>query len=85
MGNSMSANAGNDAFFSLEVSDHVAELVLAKPETRNCIGPAFWRDLPLMLDALRRNSDVRARLGVGPGLVARNQGAIAHKTIFFQA
>ena len=56
----MSATAKNDTFFTLQVSGNVAELVMARPEVRNCMGAAFWRDLPRMMDTIRRNPDVRA-------------------------
>jgi enoyl-CoA hydratase len=44
---------------TLEVEGHVATLWLDRPESRNALGSAFWRDLPLAAAAVAENSDVR--------------------------
>jgi enoyl-CoA hydratase len=45
---------------SLDLSDHVATLWLDRPEARNALGSAFWRDLPLACRAVSLEKDVRA-------------------------
>ncbi len=53
-----------DAFASdvltIEVKDHVATLWLDRPEKRNALGPAFWEDLPIAMEALGADEGVRA-------------------------
>ncbi|HEV3188623.1 MAG TPA: crotonase/enoyl-CoA hydratase family protein [Acidimicrobiales bacterium] len=44
---------------TLEVEGHVATLWLDRPEARNALGSAFWRDLPLAASALANESAVR--------------------------
>ncbi len=44
---------------SLEATGHVATLWLDRPEARNALGGAFWRDLPLACGAVGTNGDVR--------------------------
>jgi enoyl-CoA hydratase len=46
--------------FELEQSDGVATLWLNNPERRNAMGPAFWRELPLAMQALGADDAVRA-------------------------
>lgn len=45
---------------SIEINDHVATLWLDRPESRNALGSAFWRDLPLAAAAVAAEEDVRA-------------------------
>jgi enoyl-CoA hydratase len=44
---------------TLEVEGHLATLWLDRPESRNALGSAFWRDLPLAAAAVAENSDIR--------------------------
>lgn len=44
---------------TLEVNGHVATLYLDRPEARNALGSAFWRDLPLATNAIANDSNVR--------------------------
>jgi enoyl-CoA hydratase len=46
--------------FTLSTQDHVAHLVLDRPEAMNTMHPAFWRELDQVLDHLHRAGDVRA-------------------------
>jgi enoyl-CoA hydratase len=45
---------------SIERDGHVATLWLDSPERRNALGPAFWADLPVMMESLSDDDDVRA-------------------------
>src|SRR5262245_23606195 len=45
---------------SVERQGHVATLWLDSPERRNAMGPAFWRDLPRLMQELSEDADVRA-------------------------
>ena len=46
--------------FTLSTQDHVAHLVLDRPEAMNTMHPAFWRELDQVLDHLHRAGDARA-------------------------
>ncbi len=46
--------------FTLTLTDHVAHLVLSRPEAMNTMNPAFWRELDTVLTQLHRNADARA-------------------------
>ncbi len=46
--------------FKLTVTDHVAHLVLSKPEVMNTMHPTFWRELDAVLTQLHRSPDARA-------------------------
>lgn len=46
--------------FTVERDGHVATLWLDSPERRNAMGPDFWSDLPLLMDTLSDDEDVRA-------------------------
>jgi enoyl-CoA hydratase len=45
--------------FKLSVTDHIAHLVLNRPEAFNTMNPAFWRELDAVLTQLHRSSDAR--------------------------
>ena len=45
--------------FSLSVTDHIAHLVLSKPEALNTMHRTFWRELDEVLSQLHRNTDAR--------------------------
>ena len=45
---------------TVERDGHVATLWLDDADRRNAMGEAFWRDLPLVMDALGEDDDVRA-------------------------
>lgn len=44
---------------TLEVSDHIATLWLDRPEARNAMGRALWRDLPRAAAAVQANRYIR--------------------------
>ena len=46
--------------FDLTLNDHVAHLVLNRPDALNTMGPAFWRELDAVLDWLHREGRARA-------------------------
>ena len=46
--------------FTVERSGHVATLWLDSPERRNAMGPAFWSDLPGIMDELSDDEEIRA-------------------------
>ena len=46
--------------FSLTTNDHVAHLVLNKPESLNTMHPTFWRELDMVLRQLNEAGEARA-------------------------
>jgi enoyl-CoA hydratase len=52
---------------TLEVVGHVATLWLDRPESRNALGSAFWRDLPLAAAAVADNREVRVLVVAAKG------------------
>src|SRR5580658_7745384 len=44
---------------TIEKDGHVATLWLDRPEARNAMGNDLWRDLPLAMEALDDDSDIR--------------------------
>ena len=46
--------------FSLNVSDHIAHLVLNKPDAMNTMHPTFWRELDAVLTQLHQDGNARA-------------------------
>ena len=46
--------------FEIERDGHVATLWLANPSKRNAMGPAFWDELPRVMDELVNDESVRA-------------------------
>jgi enoyl-CoA hydratase len=47
-------------FFELEQEGHVATLWLNNPDKRNAMNPDFWRELPIAMQALGADDEVRA-------------------------
>lgn len=47
------------SFFSLSIDDHIAHLVLNRPEALNTMNPTFWRELDVVLDQLHRDALAR--------------------------
>lgn len=45
--------------FSLTTTDHIAHLVLSRPEAMNTMNPAFWRELDAVLMQLHQSADAR--------------------------
>ena len=45
--------------FALSVTDHVAHLVLNRPQALNTMGPTFWRELDEVLARLHRSGEAR--------------------------
>ncbi|WP_420809051.1 crotonase/enoyl-CoA hydratase family protein [Amycolatopsis suaedae] len=58
-----------DNLVSLKVdrSDHVAEVTLLGPGKGNAMGPDFWRELPVVFNALDADPEVRAVVLTGSG------------------
>ncbi|MGA8785880.1 MAG: enoyl-CoA hydratase-related protein [Polaromonas sp.] len=48
--------------FSLTTTDHVAHLVLNRPEAMNTMHPTFWRELDEVLTQLHQSADARVLL-----------------------
>ncbi len=46
--------------FELELKDHVAHLRLSRPQAFNSMTPAFWRELPAIVDQLSDEGEARA-------------------------
>ena len=46
----------------LTIENHIAHLVLNRPEALNTMGPRFWRELDGVLDALHRGNEARVLL-----------------------
>jgi enoyl-CoA hydratase len=55
-----SASTFTSSVLTVEQDGHVAVLWLDSPERRNAMGPDFWTDLPLAMEALSEDDDVRA-------------------------
>lgn len=51
----------------VDVADQVAEVTLLGPGKGNAMGPDFWRELPVVFDALDADDDVRAVVLTGSG------------------
>jgi enoyl-CoA hydratase len=45
--------------FRLDISDHVAHLVLNRPEAMNTMNPTFWRELDAVLTRLHHGDEAR--------------------------
>jgi enoyl-CoA hydratase len=58
-GRNVAAMANSDVL-SIEHDGDVATLWLDRPEARNAMGPAFWDDLPLVMEELSDDRAVRA-------------------------
>jgi enoyl-CoA hydratase len=52
---------------TLEIEGHVATLWMDRPESRNALGSAFWRDLPLAATVVAENSEVRVLVVAAKG------------------
>ena len=48
--------------FSLSVKDHIAHLVLNRPEAMNTMHPTFWRELDAVLTQVHRDNGARVLL-----------------------
>jgi enoyl-CoA hydratase len=46
--------------FTLTRQDHIAHLVLSRPEAMNTMHPTFWRELDEVLGQLHRDGQARA-------------------------
>lgn len=46
--------------FDVDQQDHVAHIILKRPEKRNSMIPAFWRELPALVEELDGSGEVRA-------------------------
>jgi len=56
----MTTSAPTPTCFTLSVSNHIAHLVLNKPEAMNTMHPTFWRELDEVLTHLHREGSARA-------------------------
>ncbi len=56
----MTTSTPTPTCFTLTVSNHVAHLVLNKPEAMNTMHPTFWRELDAVLTHLHRDGSARA-------------------------
>ena len=45
--------------FSLTIENHIAHLVLNRPEALNTMNMTFWRELDQILDSLHRDNQAR--------------------------
>ncbi|MFK7842921.1 MAG: crotonase/enoyl-CoA hydratase family protein [Sphingorhabdus sp.] len=54
-------------FFQLTREGAVAHLSLNRPDKANCMEPAFWSELPVILDSLEQDPTVRVLLLSGEG------------------
>ena len=45
--------------FSLTVDGHIAQLRLCRPEAYNTLNPAFWRELPQLIESIDRAAEAR--------------------------
>ncbi len=45
--------------FNIEIKSHVAHVQLSRPEKRNSMIPAFWNELPQLIQQLDSSGDVR--------------------------
>ncbi len=52
---------------ALTVEQHIAEIHLSQPQSRNSLGDIFWREFPLLLDHIAQRSDVRVVVLHGDG------------------
>jgi len=46
--------------FDVDVQSHVAHIIFSRPDKRNSMIPAFWTELPALIEALDRDGQVRA-------------------------
>ena len=46
--------------FKVEIRDQVAHVVLSRPDKRNSMNPAFWRELPAIVGDIDGNAKARA-------------------------
>ncbi|MGH8820708.1 MAG: enoyl-CoA hydratase-related protein, partial [Rhodoferax sp.] len=56
----MNTATSNLSCFSFSIVDHVAHLVLNRPEAMNTMHPTFWRELDQVLTTLHREGTARA-------------------------
>lgn len=49
----------NTSCFDVTVADHIAHIVLSRPEKRNSMIPAFWDELPQLISEIEQDSSVR--------------------------
>jgi len=60
--------------FSLTTNDHVAHLVLNKPESFNTMHPTFWRELDTVLHQLNDAGQARALVISSTGNILARAG-----------
>ena len=49
----------NTSCFSVSIANHIAHIVLNRPEKRNSMIPAFWDELPQIISQLEQDEEVR--------------------------
>ena len=57
----------SSSVLSVERDAHVATVWLDRPAQLNAMGPAFWDDLPVVMQELGEDPDVRAVVIAGRG------------------
>lgn len=45
--------------FAVTIKDHIAHVVLNRPDKRNSMNPAFWRELPELINDINDNAKAR--------------------------
>ena len=55
----MSAITHEHECFTVEIKDQIAHIVLSRPEKRNSMNPAFWRELPAIIADIDDNARAR--------------------------
>jgi enoyl-CoA hydratase len=63
----MAGMTDNLVSLKVDIADGVADVTLLGPGKGNAMGPDFWRELPLVFNALDEDDDVRAVVLTGSG------------------
>lgn len=45
--------------FQVEIKDHIAHVQLSRPDKRNAMNPAFWKELPAIIQAIDDGAEAR--------------------------
>ena len=45
--------------FDLTIENHIAHIVMNRPEKRNSMIPAYWDELPIVIEDIENHGDVR--------------------------
>jgi len=55
----MSVSPADYQCFTVDIRDHIAHIILSRPEKRNSMSPAFWRELPQIIADIDDNARAR--------------------------